>query len=524
MMKFLRIERTMLFKSVRWAVLCALPLLLAVCGSAAAQTVIDTSIVLAPGDTARFWAQIPASYSRLIPPAIIVGWHQLGGSRYEFPYTLFDEEAEAHGWISACHDGPNDRHWNTRRAQQHCKAMLDWIFARYPFSRDSVYMVGGSMGGAAGQVWHNNNCGPNDYLIAATAGGSQILDCQLRQEQYLASGDTNRSMRAAFGGLPAERDSVAFEYHRYSAIFFADTSQSMHFNSLNLPIWNSWGNSDFEWNAYGYAAEEWNALRQSTRGNAPTLIFPAADPGHGFGIMPADAICFWLKQFAANRNPDNLSINADESDQYYWSTVSLAREDSTFGRYGVHKREGARRLDLTLIANVDSIRLTLLSPWMRHDSLLCRWTNIDPRVPRAAVILAPVPEPRAVSIHSGDAVVRSYADSALTFDFTQSVELTIHFPPAAASERSPVFVELYRISAAYPNPCNSRVNVEIISRIAARQTLSVFDLLGRSVMSAEMNLRPGIVTVPFDFGNLPSNAYFLSLTESSAPVRVILLR
>lgn len=504
---------------------CALLLLGLLTLPAAAQMEIDSSVVLSAGDTARFWIQIPATYNPATPPAILVGWHQLGGSRWELRSTSFTDEAELRGWISASHDGPNDRHWNTRSAQQHCQAMLDWIFARYPFSRDSIYMVGGSMGGAAGQVWHNNNCGRDDYLIAATAGGSQILDCQLRQEQYLASGDTNRSMRAAFGGLPAERDSAAFEYHRYSAIHFADTSQSMHFNSLNLPVWNSWGNSDFEWDAYGFPAQLWTWRRQDRRRNTPTLTFPAADPGHGFGIMPAGSICDWLSQFTANRDPDELSINADESDQYYWTDVTLARDDSTFGRYGVHKNPAARRLDMTLAANIESIRLTLLAPWLRQDSLHCRWTNLDSTIPRAVAVLEPVPEPRSVIIHDGETVVWNYADSALIFEFQNTVDLTIVFPPSNAPDRAiPAPVQL-QIASVYPNPFNGQLTVEIISRRSVRTALLVHDVLGRLVRSTPLQLQPGNTRIALDAAGLAAGAYFVSLPESpSAPLRVTLLR
>ena len=215
-----------------------------------AQQLFETTTVTAFGDTALFRVQIPSGYDREHPPAIIVGWHALGGSQTEIFGWGYAEICEQRGWILASHMGPNDRHWNTRLAQLHCRAMLDWLTDHFPFSLDSIYMCGGSMGGAAGQVWHNNNCAYDDYLIAATAGGSQILDCQLRQEQYLASADTNRSMRVAFGGFPFESDSIAYEYHRYSAVHLADTLESMHFNCLTVPVWSNWSEEQWEWDAY----------------------------------------------------------------------------------------------------------------------------------------------------------------------------------------------------------------------------------------------------------------------------------
>ena len=48
---------------------------------------------------------------------------------------------------------------------------------------------------------HNNNCGVLSYPLAAGAGGSPILDCELRQHQYIDSGHINNAMIEDFGGL-----------------------------------------------------------------------------------------------------------------------------------------------------------------------------------------------------------------------------------------------------------------------------------------------------------------------------------
>ena len=88
-------------------------------------------------------------------------------------------------------------------------------------------MVGGSMGGAAGAIYANNHLNPNKPMVAATASGSGILDCERRFYEM----DGNNSMIEWFGGSPVE---VPFEYHRNSAVFFNDLSQSMH---INLPFY-----------------------------------------------------------------------------------------------------------------------------------------------------------------------------------------------------------------------------------------------------------------------------------------------
>ena len=212
---------------------------------------IDTLVVIAPGDTNRFWVQIPEGYSPTQPPALLSWWHGYGGSRFELLGAAgWADSLNSRGWIGACHTGgPTTHHYNVQMAQDHCRIMLDWIMERYPFSRDSVYMMGSSMGAAAPFIWHNNNCGVMSYPLAAGAGGSPILDCELRQHQYIDSGHINNAMIENFGGIPDTSEAVDFEYHRYSAVHLADTSQSMHFNSLHLPCYARWGTTDSTWSA-----------------------------------------------------------------------------------------------------------------------------------------------------------------------------------------------------------------------------------------------------------------------------------
>ena len=493
-------------------------------GMACGQTEVDTFAITSLGDTARFWAQIPVGYDPQHPPAILIWWHQLGGTRYEMrDYSEFDDRAQQRGWIAASHFGPNDRHWNTAIAQEHCRTMLDWIAARYPFSRDSIYMIGGSMGGAAGQVWHNNHCGPEDYFIAATAGGSQILDCQLRQEQYLASGDTNRSMRAAFGGLPAERDSVAFQYHRASAIFFADTTESMHFNSLNLPVWNTWGATAAESTAYGFPAAVWDSLRRA--GGADTTLTHGSDIGaHGLGVMPADSICNWLSGFSANRYPDDISINADEDDSYYWTTAWLMNSDTVFGRYGARKDSGQRLLEITLLRNIADLDVDFAFPWPLFDSLNCVVRVGDEEPPTVGLTLAWIPPPSNLVIRSGEPPSWNYLSGVLSLMLHGGAEFTILFGTGTDPEPPASLPAELRLTRAYPIPFNSVVTFEIESPAALREEIVLFDVLGRVTLRQSVTLTSGLQRIPLIADDLASGTYYARLSRSAHPMRIVLIR
>ena len=98
-------------------------------------------------------------------------------------------------------------------------------------------MVGGSMGGATGAIYANNHLDPTKPMVAATASASGILDCERRAIEM----DGNNSMIEWFGG---NWDEVPFEYHRNSAVYFADSTQSMHFNLQHLPLYLDFGTSE----------------------------------------------------------------------------------------------------------------------------------------------------------------------------------------------------------------------------------------------------------------------------------------
>ena len=498
----------------------------ALTGIASGQIVVDTFTPTADGEDAFFWAQIPAGYSADHPPAILIWWHQYGGTQHEMRNSSqFDEIANARGWIAASHAGPSGNHYNTQRAQNHCRAMLDWLMINYPFSRDSIYMIGGSMGGAAPQIWHNNNCGSDDYLLAAAGGGSQIMDCQLRQEQYLAVGDTNRAMRTYFGGLPSERDSVAWAYHRASAVCISDTSESMHYNGLHLPVWNTWGNDSVEGANYGYVAGIWDNLRRLDDADT-TLSNVSEIAGHGISLMPADSVCNWLSGFSANRYPDDISINADENGSYYWTDVELIQNDTTFGRYVAYKDSALRRIEVNCIRNVAVIAVNFDFPWpVGYETLTCAVTIGDTPIETTTLILNGVHEPYDVWLISGHGLISYEYETnlrRLTVRLTSSCEFVLDFRDAVESQ--PAIPLDLRISKAYPNPFNSTVVFEIESPQALSTEIIFFDVLGRRVLEKSVPLTPGVQRVFVPANELSSGSYYVRMADNPRTHRIVLIR
>jgi hypothetical protein len=482
-------------------------------------------------DTFEFWMRTPPNYNPSNPPALLFWWHHFSSGLYEMrDNTMFDTLCSQRGWIAATMFGPDaGKHYQGTHGQQHAQLALDWAMQTAPFSTDSIYMVGGSMGGAAGLVWNNNHCGIHDYMPAAAVSGSGILDCELRQQQYVDSGHTLVAMRDVFGGFPWDNDSVAYEYHRASAVRISDTTKSMHFNSLHLPAYCRWGTTDScwscEWFAYGRPAQHLDTLRRA--GHADTSnIDTSGINGHGLAVLDQAAVVEWLSGFSVNRFPANISINADEDDEYYWTRVRLGPERFVMGRYGVARDSTRRRLDINLVRNVSSLEIEFAFPWAQFDSLVGTWINYDSAlVHLPQIMLTGVPTVRAVQGPSGGTVPFTYRADTLTVALAASGNYVVRFDFNGVTPHAAQKPGEWRLLSAYPNPFNSQLALELESQFFGQREIRLYDITGREAKSLMVSLQPGVQRVLISGDGLASGIYFVVLPRSGqAPRKVVLLK
>jgi poly(3-hydroxybutyrate) depolymerase len=358
---------------VEGRVLPALVLFLLLIGfcAAHAQSEYEITIETTLGDTTEtFWLQIPAAYDPSNPCPLLIGWHQWGGNHWELKQaTDFDEIANERGWIAACHHGISTTHWNNHSTQSHVVDVIAWIQENYCIDESRIYMIGSSMGGAAGMVFSNNHLDPAGPMVAAAASVSGIQDCERRfHEQGI-----NNSMIAAFGGTP---DEVPYEYHRNSAIYFADSTESMHFNARHLPLFLTFGHaeSDQVWREH---AEDLYAVME---GWADTVVIrESALYGHGWGCAEEELICDFLESFVLERYPTTISVNADEEGRWYWAELEMHEPLESFARIESTVDVVHAHLDLTMLRNVSAARLDLPSIGFPYDrgSFSCGWAIRD---------------------------------------------------------------------------------------------------------------------------------------------------
>ncbi len=106
---------------------------------------------------------------------------------------------------------------------------------------------------------------------------------------------------------------------------------------------------------------------------------------------------------------------------------------------------------------------------------------------------------------------------------------TVHLSYVNAPEKEEdVLPTEFAISAAYPNPFNPTLNVVIAAPQAQRMQITVFDILGRNVMSLDPAVyQPGYHPVHLDFSHYPSGVYFVRLDGSRGMIqakKVVLLK
>jgi len=269
------------------------------------QEVFSEYLIIEQDTIDTFSYQIPEDYNNNIEHTLLVTFHQWGGDENSNYYTQFDEEANSRGWIMLSPFGGSSNNYNHQEAQNLVEQEIIWLGNNYNINSNKIYMVGGSMGGASGAIYANNHLDPTKPMIAATASASGILDCERRAIEM----DGNNSMFEWFGG---NWDEVPFEYHRNSAVYFADSTQSMHYNLQYTPLYLDFGVTE----PHRIHAED---LYDLLLGYNNRMWIDAEPTGsHGYSVFDENHVSNWLSQFELINNPDTINVNLDEPSRAYW--------------------------------------------------------------------------------------------------------------------------------------------------------------------------------------------------------------
>ena len=273
------------------------------------QTVYEEILYENGEELDTFAYQLPENFNPDNIYPLLIAFHQWGGNHLSTFSTTFDEEANSRNWIFMSPFGGSSNNYNHQEAQEMVKKAIEWLMDNYHIDKNRIYAVGGSMGGASGMIYANNHLNPNEPMIAATASASGILDCERRAIEM----DGNNSMTEWFGG---NYDEVPFEYHRNSAIYFADSTQSMHYNLKYIPLYFDFGITE----THRAHAEEMYQIMSGYNNNM--WIDQEPTGSHGFSVFDENHVCDWLSQFELIDNPDTINVNLDQSSRAYWLEVN----------------------------------------------------------------------------------------------------------------------------------------------------------------------------------------------------------
>ena len=305
------------------------------------QEIFSEFLIEGTDTTDVFSYQIPQGYNSSNEHSLLVAFHQWGGNENSNYSTLFDEEANDRNWIMLSPYGGAANNYNHQGAQHLVELEILWMMENYNINKNKIYMVGGSMGGASGAIYANNHLNPTKPMVAATASASGILDCERRAIEM----DGNNSMIEWFGG---NWDEVPFEYHRNSAVYFADSTQSMHYNLQHTPLYLDFGITEPH---RTHAEDLYNLLFGY---NENLWIDTNPTGSHGYSVFDENHVCQWLSQFELVDNPDIINVNLDEPSRSYWLEARGQFNDVEFIRANV-VRNGNNNFDIYEFTNSDSI-------------------------------------------------------------------------------------------------------------------------------------------------------------------------
>ncbi len=329
------------------------------------QDIFTEYLIIGEDTIDVFSYQIPQGYNVNNSHPLLVAFHQWGGNENSNYYTQFDEEANNRNWIMLSPYGGSSNNYNHQGAQEMVKNEIEWMMENFNIDSNRIYMVGGSMGGASGAIYSNNHLDPTKPMVAATASASGILDCERRAIEM----DGNNSMIEWFGG---SWDEVPFEYHRNSAIYFADSTQSMHYNLQHLPLYLDFGITE----PHRIHAEDLYNLIINYNENIWIDTEPTGN--HGYTVFDENHVCNWLSQYNLEylnepQQPYSVNVNLDEPSRAYWIEATNQLIENEFIRINANwnQLDGRTEENIVLhhINNSDSLVLHILDQYIENYSL-----------------------------------------------------------------------------------------------------------------------------------------------------------
>jgi hypothetical protein len=122
--------------------------------------------------------------------------------------------------------------------------------------------------------------------------------------------------------------------------------------------------------------------------------------------------------------------------------------------------------------------------------------------------------------HGTSTVQNEYKYSDLTavpgivyYYHLKQIDVDGHYAYSNIASASLIGGKGFTVEGLYPNPANSQVSIGVISNIGTSATVTITDMLGRSVLVQDWALSIGYNTNPFDVSNIANGTYVVTITS-----------
>tara|TARA_B110000116_G_C16629094_1_gene487434 strand:- start:7 stop:900 length:894 start_codon:yes stop_codon:yes gene_type:complete len=169
-----------------------------------------------------------------------------------------------------------------------------------------------------------------------------------------------------FGG---NWDEVPFEYHRNSAVYFADSTHSMHYNLQYTPLYLDFGMTE----THRTHAEDLYNLIYGYNENMWIDTNPSGS--HGYSVLDENHVCDWLEQFELIDNPNNIKVNLDEPSRAYWIEAKNQIDSLNFIYANISRNED--QILIEEYTNSDSLILHIINNNFEDINLVIEDASIN---------------------------------------------------------------------------------------------------------------------------------------------------
>ncbi len=323
------------------------------------------SSITGTGFMERIQIMTPAGYNPAgpnVPMILVANGYGLSAFSFFNGMSGIPDEAAARGWLICAVTQLDDKSfgaWN--KPQGNVTAALNHMVNNYRVDVDRIYAVGWSAGGGSMASYSARHLDPAKPMIAALAVDAGSLDLVDVYDSEVVSVQNIMQNVALFEGPPSGA-AYHYNYERTETVFTIQATGALNTNFCqarnlkNIPVYHVYSTDD----TIPYLPTQnqmFDTILNGIGANLTTHTSSGLPTPHSWNLLDPVTTLNFLQQYTVNRTPANFQLNADRSDNFYWSTLTQ-RTTGQYSRIGVTTNLATNALTLTGVSNLSTIKLT----------------------------------------------------------------------------------------------------------------------------------------------------------------------